>query len=181
MKTRNPFYHTMPPERSAGPDPYYGFHPYGRDPYGHHTTNRPNYMSPPYAPGPYGHPPPYARGPYGALPYPHYPQGPYGHPSHPQGHHGYPYPQEGGPYGRPDGRTVSQTGSKHNVPENPANTRLIKGALIGAAAAYLLTNENVQQTAIRSVVKIWNLARSGAEELKERFQDAHAEILSDEE
>jgi translation initiation factor 2 alpha subunit (eIF-2alpha) len=48
--------------------------------------------------------------------------------------------------------------------------------LIGAAAAYLLTNESVQRTAIKSVVKVWSVLQGGVEEIKERFQDAEAEI-----
>ncbi|MBF0179019.1 MAG: YtxH domain-containing protein [Magnetococcales bacterium] len=66
-------------------------------------------------------------------------------------------------------------------PEPASNANLVKGILVGAAAAYLLTNESVQQASIRSVVKLWSLARGGVEELKERFQDAHAEILAEKE
>jgi hypothetical protein len=56
------------------------------------------------------------------------------------------------------------------------NDRFLKGLLIGAAAAYLLTNETVQRTAIKSAVKAWSLLQGGVEELKERFHDAEAEI-----
>ena len=58
------------------------------------------------------------------------------------------------------------------------NERFVKGALIGAAAAYLLTNENVQRSAIKGAVKAWSLLQGGVEELKERFHDAEAEIRS---
>ena len=51
-----------------------------------------------------------------------------------------------------------------------------KGLIIGAAATYLLTNENVQRAAIRGAVKAWTLVQGGVEELKERFQDAEAEL-----
>ncbi len=57
-----------------------------------------------------------------------------------------------------------------------SNDRFIKGALIGAAAAYLLTNESVQRTLIKSAVRTWSLVQSSVEEVKERFQDAEAEI-----
>ena len=60
-----------------------------------------------------------------------------------------------------------------------ANDRFLKGLLIGAAAAYLLTNENVQRTAIKGAVKAWGLLQGGVEELKERFHDAEAEIRSE--
>ncbi|MGF1643022.1 MAG: YtxH domain-containing protein [Thiotrichales bacterium] len=56
------------------------------------------------------------------------------------------------------------------------NDRFLKGLLIGAAAVYLLTNENLQRTAIKSAVKAWSLLQGGVEELKERFHDAEAEI-----
>ncbi|EIJ33569.1 hypothetical protein [Thiothrix nivea] len=59
------------------------------------------------------------------------------------------------------------------------NERFVKGLLIGAAAAYILTNENVQRTAIKGAVKAWSLLQGGVEELKERFQDAEAEIRAE--
>jgi hypothetical protein len=59
------------------------------------------------------------------------------------------------------------------------NERFVKGLLIGAAAAYLLTNETVQRTAIKSVVKVWSLLQGGVEELTERFHDAEAEIRAE--
>ncbi len=60
-----------------------------------------------------------------------------------------------------------------------ANDRFLKGLLIGAAAAYLLTNENVQRTAIKGAVKAWSLLQGGVEEIKERFHDAEAEIRAE--
>lgn len=62
---------------------------------------------------------------------------------------------------------------------NFSNDRFIKGALIGAAAAYLLTNESVQRTLIKSAVRTWSLVQSSVEEVKERFQDAEAEIQAE--
>ena len=59
------------------------------------------------------------------------------------------------------------------------NERFLKGMLIGAAAAYILTNENVQRTAIKGAVKAWSLLQGGVEELKERFRDAEAEIRAE--
>lgn len=60
-----------------------------------------------------------------------------------------------------------------------SNDRFLKGLLIGAAAAYLLTNESVQRTAIKGAVKAWSLLQGGVEELKERFQDAEAEVRAE--
>ena len=54
--------------------------------------------------------------------------------------------------------------------------RFLKGLLIGAAATYLLTNEQVQRTAIKGVVQAWSLLQGGMEEIKERFGDAEAEL-----
>lgn len=59
---------------------------------------------------------------------------------------------------------------------NFSNDRFLKGLLIGAAAAYLLTNESVQRTAIKGAVKAWSLVHGGVEEVKERFHDAEAEL-----
>ncbi|WP_239056493.1 hypothetical protein [Wenzhouxiangella limi] len=66
------------------------------------------------------------------------------------------------------------------APRQPGGTasrdRFVKGLLIGAAATYLLTNEQVQRAAIKSSVKAWSTLQGGVEELKERFQDAEAEL-----
>ena len=54
----------------------------------------------------------------------------------------------------------------------------VKGALIGAVAAYLVTNEKVQDSVVKSVAKLWVTMEEGVEEVKERFKDAEAEIHS---
>ncbi len=54
--------------------------------------------------------------------------------------------------------------------------RFIRGLLMGAAASYLLTNDTVQRAAIKGAVKAWSTLQGGVEELKERFQDAEAEL-----
>lgn len=80
-------------------------------------------------------------------------------------------PNAGWPQGmgmRPDQNPSSGFGFTHD--------RFIKGALIGAAAAYLLTNENVQRTIIKSAVRTWSFVQSSVEEVKERFHDAQAEV-----
>jgi hypothetical protein len=56
------------------------------------------------------------------------------------------------------------------------NPRFLKGALFGALAAYLLTNETVQQNAIKTAVRAWSMVQGGVEEMKERFRDAEAEL-----
>lgn len=58
----------------------------------------------------------------------------------------------------------------------PDISRFIKGALVGAAVAYILTNEKVQRGAIKGAVKAWSLVQGGVEEMKEKFRDAEAEL-----
>ncbi len=65
------------------------------------------------------------------------------------------------------------------APAGIFNDRFIRGLLIGAAAAYLLSNENVQRTAIKTAVRAWGLVQGGVEELKERFHDAEAEVRAE--
>jgi hypothetical protein len=102
----------------------------------------------------------YGQSPYGAA----YPAG-QGQYAHYHGYAGYP----GVPY-------QSQYQSQTTPFFNFSNDRFLKGLLIGAAAAYILTNESVQRTAIKGVVKAWSMLQGGVEEIKERFQDAEAEI-----
>jgi len=56
------------------------------------------------------------------------------------------------------------------------NDRFLKGLMIGAAVTYLVTNEQVQRTTIKGLVKTWSLLQGGIEEVKERFGDAAAEL-----
>lgn len=104
----------------------------------------------------------YGQSAYGAA----YPAG-QGQYAHYQGYEGYP----GLPY-----QYQSQTTPFFNF----SNDRFLKGLLIGAAAAYILTNESVQRTAIKGVVKAWSMLQGGVEEIKERFHDAEAEIRAGE-
>lgn len=59
------------------------------------------------------------------------------------------------------------------------NDRFLKGLLLGAAATYLITNEQVQRAAIKGTVRLWTLLQGGIEELKERFRDAEAELRAE--
>ncbi|QCD52764.1 YtxH domain-containing protein [Campylobacter sp. RM16192] len=67
---------------------------------------------------------------------------------------------------------------KDFVPENFNAAGFLKGALIGGAVAYILTNEKAQQAVFSAIVKGSNLLQAGFEELKERFEDVKAEIES---
>lgn len=116
-----------------------------------------------------------------------YPQAPYAHPGypHPGSAHGHApglgYPPAPGPIPGPHGPGYPYLHAAQGYPGatpffNFGSDRFLKGLLIGAAAAYLITNESVQRSAIKGVVKAWSLVQGGAEELKERFHDAEAEI-----
>ena len=50
----------------------------------------------------------------------------------------------------------------------------LTGALLGAAAAYILTNKTAQEAILQGFVKMGNLFSAGIEELKERYEDAKA-------
>jgi len=52
----------------------------------------------------------------------------------------------------------------------------IKGALIGAVATYILTNESAQKAIFKTVAKGSEMFQAGIEEIKERMEDAKAEI-----
>lgn len=59
---------------------------------------------------------------------------------------------------------------------NLVSDRFLKGVLFGAAAAYLMTNESVQRAVVKTAVKTWGLLQGGVAEVKERFEDAKAEV-----
>lgn len=55
------------------------------------------------------------------------------------------------------------------------NGDFIKGALIGAAVTFLLTNKNAQNTIFGAISKGNELFQAGMEELKERYEDMKAQ------
>lgn len=50
------------------------------------------------------------------------------------------------------------------------------GTLIGVAAAFILTNESAQRAILKGFAKLSTMLEMGAEELKERYEDAKAEL-----
>ena len=54
-----------------------------------------------------------------------------------------------------------------------------KGALLGAAVTLLVTNESVQKGVVKSVSKLTMAAQSGIEEMKEKLEDAKAEVQAE--
>ena len=61
------------------------------------------------------------------------------------------------------------------------NGDFIKGALIGALATYLITNKNAQETIMKTIGKGSELFSAGIEELKERYEDAKAQMQANQE
>ncbi len=91
---------------------------------------------------------------------------------------GFPFPP-GAPFPQQPG--AAQPGAAPgglNWHQHPTADSLVKGLAIGAGAAYLLTNETAQRTILRSAVQVWALLQNGIEELKERLQDAEAEVAA---
>lgn len=58
---------------------------------------------------------------------------------------------------------------------NINNSDFLKGALIGAAATFLLTNKSAQETIFKAFGKGSELFQAGVEELKERYEDIQAQ------
>ncbi len=56
--------------------------------------------------------------------------------------------------------------------KNPA---WIKGAVVGAAAAFVIANPVVRKTIVKGVVGLWGSLQGGVEELKEQIRDIQAE------
>jgi len=61
------------------------------------------------------------------------------------------------------------------------NENFFKGAIIGAVGAYLLTNENAQKTIFKTFAKGADFLSAGMEEIKERMEDAKAELEAEKE
>lgn len=66
------------------------------------------------------------------------------------------------------------------VPKNFNSTGFLKGVLLGAGATYILTNPKLQDAIFKAIIKATNLLQAGAEELKERYEDAKAEYADQE-
>ena len=53
---------------------------------------------------------------------------------------------------------------------------LLKGALLGAAAAYILSNEDLQKKIFKTLASLSEIVGSTIEEMKERYEDMKAEV-----
>jgi len=69
------------------------------------------------------------------------------------------------------------TQSTNNTQQNTIfNGDFLKGALIGAALTYVLTNKNAQENIFKAFEKGKEFFSAGIEELKERIEDAKASM-----
>lgn len=68
--------------------------------------------------------------------------------------------------------TTSTVSSWFNV----TDATYLKGLLLGAGVALLVTNPKVQKAVVSGAVKTWAAIQGGVEELKEQVLDAKAEL-----
>ncbi|MBL3520755.1 YtxH domain-containing protein [Arcobacter lanthieri] len=77
-------------------------------------------------------------------------------------------------------QNVNQTAQNINAPVQQNNSifngDFVKGALIGAALTYVLTNKNAQENIFKAFEKGKEFLSAGVEELKERIEDAKASM-----
>ena len=81
-----------------------------------------------------------------------------------------------------DSKDSNANGGIFNGVFGSQNTQkdFVKGVLIGAVATFILTNENAQRAIFKGFAKVSGLFEAGIEELKERYEDAKAEVNSQE-
>ncbi len=91
----------------------------------------------------------------------YYPYGAYGNPPMPPNPY-YPYPA-------PPAAQGLKSWADYRNPS------WVKGAVVGAAAAFVLSNPAVKKNLVKGVVGLWGTLRGGVEELKEQIRDVQAE------
>lgn len=62
-----------------------------------------------------------------------------------------------------------------------SNGDFLKGALVGAAVTFLLTNKGAQESIMKAASKGSEFFQAGMEELKERYEDAQASMEANQE
>ncbi len=67
-------------------------------------------------------------------------------------------------------------GDQNSIFSNFNTQKFLIGVAVGAVGAYLLTNKDAQRSILKAVAKGSELFNTGIEELKERFEDAKAEV-----
>jgi len=63
--------------------------------------------------------------------------------------------------------------------KSPQTQQLLLGALLGAAATYVLSNEELRGKMMKSVVRLYAGMTSGFEEMKEQIADIQAEMQAE--
>lgn len=69
---------------------------------------------------------------------------------------------------------------KKDIFGNFNTQKFLIGVAIGAVGAYILSNENAQRNLFKAVAKGSELFHTGVEELKEKFEDAKAQLQATE-
>lgn len=59
---------------------------------------------------------------------------------------------------------------------NFRNSGYLKGFVVGAGLALVLTNPTVQKALVSGAVRVWSAVQGGVEEVKEQIQDIKAEM-----
>lgn len=70
----------------------------------------------------------------------------------------------------------SGAGSANGLFGGLGGNSFLSGILVGAAATYFLTDENAQKKLFKLIAKGTEMFQMGIEEMKERFEDAKAEM-----
>jgi len=91
------------------------------------------------------------------------------------------YFHDGSQYGAADAQAPAQA----SVQSSPSavgswfaftSADYLKGLVLGAGIALVATNPKVQKAVVSGAVKTWSAIQGGVEELKEKVQDAKAEL-----
>ena len=90
-------------------------------------------------------------------------------------------PQQGQPYGYYPYPYPPQYADQSMYPHlkqwfNFREPSYVKGFVVGAGIAVLLTNPAVKKALVTGLVKVWGGLQSGVEELKEQIRDVQAEV-----
>ena len=74
------------------------------------------------------------------------------------------------------GGIFNSLGGRQNANGLFGSNSFITGIVLGAAATYFLTDENAQKKLFKLIAKGTEMFQMGIEEMKERFEDAKAEM-----
>lgn len=75
-----------------------------------------------------------------------------------------------------DNQQLSLLPARSTITHTLRNGHFLGGMAVGAAVVAVLSNEAVQRSLFRGLARVAAAARAGAEEVKERFHDAEAEV-----